>query len=158
MFHSFIPINKIFYMSLLNVFFLSQATSTITPSPQFCRAQSSQVMSRPGSPQDPCTPQMAAAGKSTPTMTWSIRTAPSPVTQSSQTVVSLSWRHAPLTPSSSLTAAPAGDPTRGVPAREAVSRTAARVLNQQTAALLKGNLKVATCAASAESLTPHPPI
>ncbi|KAI3370496.1 hypothetical protein L3Q82_025257, partial [Scortum barcoo] len=137
-------------ISLLNVLFLSQATSMITSSPQFCRAKRSQVVSRPGSPQGPCTPQVAAVERSSLTTTWSIRTAPSPAAQSSQTLAALSWRHAPSMPSSSLMAAPIGDPPKDVHAREAGNRTAARVRARQTAALPKGNPKGATCAASAE--------
>lgn len=149
---------NIFSISSLNVFFLYQATSTITLSPQCCIAQRNQVMSRPCSPQGPCTPQVAAAGKSSPTTTWSTRTAPSPAAQSSQTAVAQSWRPAPSTLSSSLTAAPAGGPDRGDHAREDASQTAARGRVRQTAVPQKGNPKAATCVVSAASRTPHPPI
>lgn len=115
-------------------------------------------MSRPGSPQGPCTPPVAASGKSSPTTTWSIRTALSPAGQLSQTVVVLSWRRAPSTPSLSLMDAPAGDPTRGVPARGAVNQTGAMMWARQTAASSKGNPKGVMCAASAASLTPRPQI
>lgn len=153
MFH---PMIKIFSNNLS--FSISQAISMITSSPQCCRAQRSQVMSRPGSPRGPCTPQAAAWGKSSLTTTWSIRTALPQVAQLSRTVAALSWRPAPSMPSSSLMDAPAGDPASGVPAREAASRTAARGWAQQTAALPKGSPEGAMCAASAASLMPRPPI
>ena len=150
---------EIYFPFSFNTFcFPFQATSMITSSPPCCRAQKSQVGSRPGSPQGPCTPRVAAVGKSSPTTTWSTRTAPSPPPQWSQTVAALSWRRAPSMTSSSLTAAPAGDPADGVHAREADSQTAARGRAQQTAAPPKGKPKGDTCAASVASLTPRPPI
>lgn len=128
----------------------------ITSSPQCYRAQKSQVMCRLGCRRAPCTPQVAASGKSSPTTTWSIQTALPPVTQLSQTVAALSWRRAPSMPSSSLMDAPTGDPASGAPAKEGASQTAVKGWARQTAVLPKGSLEGATCAGSVASLMPHP--
>lgn len=130
----------------------------ITSSPQFCTAQRSQAVSRLSSPQGPCTPQVAAVGKSSLTTTWKIQTALSPPPHSNQTVAALRWRRAPSMTSSFLTAALGKDPTSDVHIKEAVNQTPAKVLAWQTAALPKGKPKGATCAVTVASLMPHPQI
>jgi len=150
---------KILSISPINVsFFLFQVTSMITSSPQCCRAQRRQVVGRLGSSQGLCTPQVAVVGESSLTTTWSVRTAPSPPPQLSQTVAALSWKDAPSMTSSSLMAALDGDPTSDVHAKEAANQTAARASAWQTAALPKGKPKGATCVVTVASLMPRLPI
>ncbi|KAF7647857.1 hypothetical protein LDENG_00165590, partial [Lucifuga dentata] len=70
------------------------ATSRITSSPLCCRAQRNQALSagRVGSSQGPSTLRAAwgaAVERSSPTMIWSIRTAPSPAPRPSQ--IAAAW-------------------------------------------------------------------
>lgn len=140
------------------MYFLSQGTSRITSSRQCLSAQRSQVMSRLGSQQGPCTPQGAAAGKSSLTTTWKIRTAPFLAPQLSRTAVALKRRRAQSVAFSSLMVARAGGLNRDVLTWKGAIWTAAREAAQQIAAPPKGNPKDVTCAASVASRTPHPPI
>lgn len=115
-------------------------------------------MSRLGSQQGPCTPQGAAAGKSSLTTTWKIRTAPFLVPQLSRTAAALKRRHAQSVAFSSLMVARAGGLNRDALTWKGAIWTAAREAAQQIAAPPKENPKNVMCAVSVASRMPHPPI